>query len=168
MKKKFINSPNVIYDGRSVRLTKEAEEDALKRLSYSGDMKEMVEEMNKNEGIFNKINEFLKVWKPSDGGWAKVEDAEVDQLRDIISGLIATKYEPDPDGAHPIEVEIVNRNKYERMHFFQVPYTHKNKEAAVSAHILNLKIAAQRLNDVQWFLQDKRREEDEQKKARKS
>lgn len=72
-------------------------------------------------------DEWLLSWlsKPkidSDGGYAKVSDADFAELADLIQVLIKARWEGDEDGDLPIEYTLVNRTTHHRLHFRPVPY----------------------------------------------
>ena len=75
--------------------------------------------------LLARIDAFLKERKKSDGGYAPVTDDEMGQLRTIIDGLIALKYEEDPDGDHPVDVILTDRTRFERPMHLPVRYAHK-------------------------------------------
>lgn len=50
--------------------------------------------------------------KASNGGWAPVGPTDTKELRRLFEMIIATKYEADADGDHPIAVEVQDRTRY--------------------------------------------------------
>ena len=100
---------------------------------------------------------FSKPKVKSDGGYAKVSDAEFAELADLIHVLIEARWGSDEDGDLPIEFALVNRTTHHRLHFMPVPYGagcghHQdlNPESADAflvdaeehlGHMLNLRIA---------------------------
>jgi hypothetical protein len=58
----------------------------------------------------------------SKGGYAKVSDADLEELEELVQTLIETRWGRDPDGDLPIEFTLVNRTTHERLQYFPVPY----------------------------------------------
>lgn len=101
----------------------------------------------KNEDIIKRITSFLSERKLSSGGWADVSDAEIIELSDIIQAIISAKWQEDADNSCPVEFNLVNRTKYERNHFFNIPYEHKakteeQKDECLDIAVINMKIAS--------------------------
>lgn len=75
-------------------------------------------------------------------GWGPVNDEDETQLREIIEMLVEAKWHPDADGDYPVEITLVNRNVYERMHYYPVPYPFKGDPLdRVRLMMTNLNIA---------------------------
>lgn len=74
------------------------------------------------ERIVEMVRYFLSERRESKGGWAEITDADVVSLNDIISVLVVAKCDRDPDGDFPIEWLVVNRLRFERLHFVPQPY----------------------------------------------
>lgn len=101
--------------------------------------------------LLARVEEFGRERVPSTGGWAPVKPEEVSELAGILNDVIAAKYDPDPDGDLPINFQLVDRTRFERAHFFLIPYTHGAKtpaeyDAAIDEAMGNLKMAADKLN----------------------
>lgn len=58
----------------------------------------------------------------SDGGYAKVSDADFGELADLIHVLVKARWGEDEDGDLPVEVTLVNRTTHKRLLFVPVPY----------------------------------------------
>ena len=58
-----------------------------------------------------KIDVFLKDKRESRGGWAEVMSEDMEQLDEIVGGLIDLKSQRDPDGDRTIEYALVNRRE---------------------------------------------------------
>ena|SRR3990170_7732212 len=70
-----------------------------------------------------KIDVFLKDKRESRGGWAEVASEDMEQLDEIVGGLIDLKSQRDPDGDRTIEYAIVNRREgFWPVSPFRVPY----------------------------------------------
>lgn len=103
----------------------------------------------------DKIDAFLSKRRRSSrgGGWAEVEDKDIEDLREIAKTLISLKCETDADGDYPIEIEITNRRTHMRSHFQPVPYDKVDHDQYFSRTELNFDIAldayrtARRLDD---------------------
>lgn len=74
------------------------------------------------------IDEFLAVRRESDGGYAPVTEKDLEQLDTIIYKLIGMKWAMDPDGDLPIDFKIIDRTRFEPMHYDPVPYQHKTED----------------------------------------
>ena len=81
--------------------------------------------MTTKEGLFSKLEDFLKTRKTSDGGYADVADDEMSQLVDIVRDVLELKYERDPDGDMPVEFQLVDRTRYQAPLFMPVRRTDK-------------------------------------------
>lgn len=84
------------------------------------------------------------------GGYAPVNQTEIEELASILRDMIALKYQADADGDVPVEFQIVDRTRFERTHFFAIPYTHDAKRAAdyeeaITDAMTNVSIATQKL-----------------------
>ena len=73
------------------------------------------------------FDQFLSEFRESHGDYATVLEEDEKQLHKLLYALRKAKFETDCDGDYPIEFEIINRHKYERMNFRPQPYTHKAK-----------------------------------------
>lgn len=98
------------------------------------------------KALKSKIETFLAERRESTGGWAEVQPVDVQQLTDIIRELITLKFAKDPDGDLPIECTLVDRTRFEPMHYRPVRYVHRVKKLqelrdALDLHVLNLEIA---------------------------
>jgi len=96
--------------------------------------------------LINRIDKFLMEKRRSTGGWAEVKLVDVDQLADIIRELIKLKFAKDPDGDLPIEVQLVDRTRFEPMLYRPVRYSHRVKNIGelrdiLDGHGFNLDIA---------------------------
>lgn len=74
------------------------------------------------------IDEFLAVRRESDGGYAPVTEMDLEQLDTIIYKLIGMKWAIDPDGDLPIDFKIIDRTRFEPLHYEPVPYQHKMRD----------------------------------------
>ena len=86
----------------------------------------MTDELTKVQ-LFTQIDRFLAHRRKSDGGYAKIVPKDIDDLYEIVFGLIELKCEPDTSNDRPIQVKLINRVLYEPMHFMAVPYSHDTK-----------------------------------------
>jgi len=108
-----------------------------------------------NKSLLTKIDRFLAQKRKSKGGWAEVQPTDVPQLCGIIDALIEAKFDKDPDGDLPIEFTVVDRTRFEPMHFAPTPYlglaqcgdlTPDQVQDIFDLHMMNLTIAHDRLN----------------------
>lgn len=100
-----------------------------------------------------KVEEFVEAQVPASpgGGWAPVAEGDIAKLAEIVRELVACKYQTDADGDHPVEFQLIDRTRFERPHYFLVPYTYKVKtaaeyESAISNVVSNVAIAANALD----------------------
>lgn len=96
--------------------------------------------------VLSLIEHFLSEPRESHGGWAQIVDADIKELESIIKELISAKCEQDPDGDYPYEFVVVDRTKFERMHFRPVPHEHQARteeeiESIMDTYYFNLSIA---------------------------
>ena len=120
--------------------------------------------------VGNAVQAFLKGVKPAGegGGWAKVTRDEMLTLQDIISALIISKYHGDEDGCRPIDFQLVDRTKYEPMHYWPVVYNHgdltEDQQVARMDDLLgNLNIATERVRaaiKIRSFRESENKEKD--------
>lgn len=113
--------------------------------------------------------------RKSTGGYAPVEDGDMNDLAQILRMLIERKWETDPDGDRPVDWELIDRTKYEPMPYRrQIPYRHHDegldpigKEELASevleACITNAQSAMQRLNTEARILQSHRLDRQKQR-----
>jgi hypothetical protein len=77
--------------------------------------------MNRDRGYLNNLlDAFLADRSKSRGGYAPVDQHDGQKLADIFRLILELKYDRDPDGALPIELDIVDRTRFQRMHFFKL------------------------------------------------
>lgn len=75
--------------------------------------------------------------KCENSGWPVVADADIEELYAIVGKLLEMKYEKDCDGSLPVEVSFVDRTKFERSHYFNIPYEFKAKTNEERMEILS-------------------------------
>lgn len=128
--------------------------------------------MRKN--LSNKIERFLGERRRSTVGLAEVKPEDVEELCVIIMALIEAKFERDPDGDLPVEFKLVDRTRFEPMHFEPVPYlglarcdnlTPDQKQDILDIHMMNLSIAHERLSSAHRILKHERREKTSSKEV---
>jgi hypothetical protein len=109
------------------------------------------------------IDRFLAERRESDGGYAPVTESDLNKLYAIISRLVRMKWGMDPDGDRPIEWKLIDRTRFERMHYVPIPYEHKAKGEAVFDRLhfvaLNASIANRDLDTTLKLLEFHRRAE---------
>jgi hypothetical protein len=124
--------------------------------------------------LIKLIQCFLSDRRHSTGGYAEVKPEDMGILSRIMLRLIERKFEVDPDGDLPVEFQLIDRTRYEPMHFEPVPYMHKSKnekdrEDIFSLHMLNLVLstsAVDRAYRILW-LERLREQESPKKPARR-
>lgn len=101
-----------------------------------------------NQKMIKMIDEFLEETRKSRGGWAPVEPQDEEQLDEIIDALVNAKWSADPDGDRPMRWKLIDRTKYEPMHFQPVEYDHKtnNPLRILRDHLSNLKVAQDKVD----------------------
>jgi len=83
------------------------------------------------EALDRLIDRFLAERRESDaGGWAPVTLADIERLHIILNKIIRMKWGADPDGDRPINWQLIDRTKFEPMHYDPVPYEHQVEGAA--------------------------------------
>ena len=117
------------------------------------------------EDLFEAIDSFLGRRRLSDGGYAPVLPVDLDELDSILKLLISLKWQEDPDGDVPIEFVIVNRHRFQRRGYLNLPYVHKvipdgEFEGYTEAVIFNLEIA---MRDVTLWDRERRYRREEKK-----
>jgi len=117
------------------------------------------------KSLLDKLAKFWTEKRKSTGGWAEVRTEDMRQLADIIYELIERKWERDPDGDLPIEVQIVDRTRFERTAYAPVPYMRdgldmRAKRAVLDSHVFNLELAYDRFRGAYRALRDEQRREE--------
>lgn len=105
------------------------------------------------------------------GGWAPVAEGAIDELSGILKDVIACKYQTDADGDVPVEFHLIDRTRFQRPHYFLIPYTHRAKtsaeyETALANAITNMTIAANALDVLHRCRAELLRREAEKAKAK--
>jgi len=104
------------------------------------------------KNLTKMLEAFLKKKSESqNGGFAKVSEGEIEDLYKIIRCILELKYEKDASGDIPVDFRLVDRTKFERLHYIPVPYEHKAKNDdermdILSVLNLNLSIASRELD----------------------
>lgn len=73
-----------------------------------------------------KIEKFLAGKKKSAGGWAPVDEGEIEELENIVYALIEAKYEKDPDGDLPVSAHLTDRTRFKLPVILPIPHTSRN------------------------------------------
>jgi hypothetical protein len=122
--------------------------------------------MNTKAALQAKIAAFLEKRTPAGdgGGWATVRPEEVEELHAIMAAIVALKYQGDADGDLPINWVLIDRTRFEPLHFAPVPYHHKattaeEREEVFDATLFNLQIASDRVYTTLKIRAHRRREE---------
>ncbi len=117
------------------------------------------------KSLFSKMEKFLAERRHSSGGYAEVRIKDMTDLDKIIHELIELKFERDPDGDLPVEFKLVDRTRFEPMHFAVVPYlgiarcdslTLDQKQDILDTHMMNLSIAHDRLSNAHKIMKYER------------
>ena len=126
--------------------------------------------MSKRQKLETELAKFLEQKQKCEGtGWPVVETEDVNQLYEIIRLIIDEKFERDCDGDSPINFTIIDRTRYEPLHFIPVRYDHKaetdeEKEEILGDHFLNLSMAMDRVNTQMKIRQFDRNEKKRKRK----
>jgi len=81
--------------------------------------------------VSKMITKWLDGWRESDGGWAAITPQDVNDLYSIINHLVELKCQADPDGDHPIDINLIDRTMFWPNQFRDVPYDGKVPDAEV-------------------------------------
>lgn len=85
-----------------------------------------------------------------DGSWPKgISKEKIALLWLELESLIEKYFDADSDGDLPIDLHMVDRTKYQRLHYTPIPYDHKNEndlDRVVELSLLNLNIAQEDFN----------------------
>ena len=110
----------------------------------------------KNKELHDKLDAFLSERRKSTGGWAKLTPEDVPDLQEIIHDIVKVKCEPAPDGDYPINFIVIDRTKFEPMHFTPVEYNHstekEKRQKILDRHLFNLSIAMKRVETAMRLL----------------
>jgi hypothetical protein len=97
------------------------------------------------------IKAFIKDRRPCVGhGWAPVEPGDVAELCGFIREIVEGKWDKDCDGDLPVNFRVIDRTRYEPMHFFEVPYaetcnTTEERQRRMDNLIANVQLAVRDL-----------------------
>jgi len=119
------------------------------------------------------LKEFLSEHRESkDSGFAPVTEQDMQQLYELMHAIVTAKWSPDCDGDRPINFDIIDRTRFEPMHWAKTPYRHhaecmENRMAAnrllediLDSCVTNVRTAAARLDTEIRVRQYYRREEE--------
>ncbi len=87
--------------------------------------------------VLTLIDQFLAEPRESHGGWAEINDADIELLEKVIHALIRAKCQQDPDGDYPFTFQVVDRTKFERMSFRPVEIDTKGSSEQDLENILD-------------------------------
>lgn len=151
-----------------------AEREEAERVAKAEHLQEFVKASLRMRQAFDaKLDAFLKTPRMSEnGGWSKVEDQDMEDLTEIIQLLIDMKFERDGENDPSVEFDLVDRNKYERMHFVPVPYSawkSRDKDGATEFQVLeaaelNVAVAMERFKSAFKMFQYQERDKAKEKK----
>ena len=107
-----------------------------------------------------RIESFLGKKSKSQGGFAPVGEKDLEELSEILRGLIKAKYEEDPDGDLPVSYELIDRTRFENTHWCRIPHAKDDAEndlmhlcTSLRAATANLSIAQGQVDRVQRTLE---------------
>lgn len=114
--------------------------------------------------LIQRIDAFLAVRKKSDGGFAPVTETEMEELDEIVGGLIAAKYEKDPDGDLPVRYKLLDRTRYDPDHYVPVASTVRAKDwqeyiEPLADAMTNVRIATDRADILMRCMREHRRQQ---------
>lgn len=113
--------------------------------------------MSSRTNLNKKINKFLEDFSECDhsSGYAPVKESDVAELQAIFRELLALKYEKDSVGELPIEVNFVDKTRYESSHFYPVP---KIREGESGYNLADLHKQMRRVTSNLEFAQDRQKQ----------
>lgn len=123
--------------------------------------------------VLNKlVDKFLAERRVSDGGWAPVTERDLEQLCAIIDRIIRAKWGKDSDGDLPVEWWLIDRTRFQRMHYAPVPYGDEAKDELalerLNLVLMNANIANRELDVTLRILQNRLREKPKSKSKENS
>lgn len=109
--------------------------------------------------LIKKLKAFIKdKRKPIGTGWPEVkvgtkdEEGDVRALYDIVYDIIRLKFGTDCDGDVPIDVDLVDRTRFEAAHVIHIPYgedADEDKRLDILYRAMgNVQIATERVNNM--------------------
>ena len=87
-------------------------------------------------------------------GWDEVTDQEIIEFMWAVDQLEEKMLPIDADGDSPVNIHVIDRRKYEPMHWQEVPYSHKDIEGCFEAVLFNLRLAVDRMSEAMWLKKD--------------
>ena len=76
-------------------------------------------------------------------GSGEMTDKQIRDFIGVVSKLQAQMIPVDSDGDSAVNIVIIDRRKYEPLHYLPVPYRHKDAEGYEQYIIANLKMAVE-------------------------
>lgn len=81
----------------------------------------MTDQVQKDD-FLRKLSRFLEERKDGKGSWAPVTREEVTEMYNLLYEMLGLKYAEDCDGDLPIQIKIIDRTKFQSLHFFPMPH----------------------------------------------
>lgn len=115
--------------------------------------------------VMKKVAKFAEERRESDGGWAPVTEDDMDQLRYIIDALLLLKFAEAPTVICQSTTFLVDRTKYEPMHYEPLPYkTEASFVERLNIAMMNAEIAQDRARQiVRLYIYDEREKQKKEK-----
>jgi hypothetical protein len=123
------------------------------------------------EALLLKVKQFAEGQSATlDGGWPVVTRDDMLKMSNIIQDMIALRFEVDCDGSLPVEYKLIDRTRFEPMHFQPLPYDHEAESEDELVSILhtaelNLSMATSRFQE-QWRMFEYRRRQARKEKEK--
>lgn len=84
-----------------------------------------------------RIEKFLANKKKSSGGWAPVDEGEVEELSELVYAIIEAKYDKDPDGDLPVSAHLTDRTRYKLPFIMPIPHLVKRSHELEDISVLH-------------------------------
>lgn len=144
----------------------------MKKKDDDSKQKEMQNNPGVVKGLLEQIGKFLSSRSvPVNNGWPVVTEEDMKQLDAIVSHIIHMRFAKDCDGDIAVEHTLVDRTKFEPLHYHPLPYAHKMESEeeflnALDIAEMNLGVAQDRFSQL-WKISRHRRTEKKDAKSGK-
>ena len=126
--------------------------------------KVMQNDPEKVNALLLRMRNFLKGQSVSlDGGWAIVTEADMKEFNELVQGMVELRFGEDADRDRPVNFRLVDRTRFEPMHYWPLRYEHEAETMDDLLEIMhlaemNLGIATSRFQSL-WKILEYRRKE---------
>lgn len=117
--------------------------------------------------FLDRVKQFVENQSVSlDGGWPVVTEADMKEMNELVQKLIELRFDEDCDGDLPVRFQIIDRTRYEAMHYYPLKHEHQAESMEDFMRIMhmaqmNLSIAHDDFNRLWRILEYRTKEKTE-------